>query len=881
MTYLNREDNVSKIPFSHRAFNVLKRTGIITVGDLLDRYKEIGQVYGSGKKTSEEVYSFIDDISRQENYKLVDVTEIKKIVEKIGNDNISNTSNESLDKLNLSRRTRNALRWAGYNYIYEISGLSLDDFLTIRNMGWKSANEVFEKMAPYRVDDSIVADIAGDLDIANTYEGMSRLEISPGEIMDILVSVRKEMPDIHAESYTLCVYNNDDVKNHLRDFILNQLEVHDNEMTLSEIEIELPPATRNTSICLSTIIDLENSGKVIIRDQTVKRVYPTVVQALTNSGIKDADLVIKKINGETLEEIGGEIGCTRERARQRIKKSISKFHEKVAEEKYIYLWNNYSIDKNTFLKMFPEEKASTVLYLQLVENRGHGLRTLDEIYDDDIVPQYYKERYQDNIDNVGFVVIDGKKIRKKRQNIIDYIMQNYCRDCTVPFDEFITMVNDFIEENCADEVNKIRPSSSLNNLLSRDINYFYKGRNGVRYHYFNMDEFNSFIDEIDISQYDGMCISARLIYDTYRDVMEKYDLQDEFEVHEYIKKGNDMLPAPILISGRNPTLKFGDCERDDQVKSLLYQLAPITKDEFAEQYSEKYGDNKATVLGSFLTCIDEYCVNGIYDIKQKELPKEQQETLQKVIVNDFYPMYEVKEIFRNQGVDQQYVNVLNLKRLGYKVYSNCIVSAKYDNINRYINNKVFADDIVDLDDYSSVLISSQAFYICLREQDRYYEFSPRKYISLERLEKAGVTEETMKKFCHRALMSVQDNAYFTICSLYKNGFEDELDDYGFDDVFYDSLLLKYSTKLSHKKMSNGMLFFKGDRKITLQDFLEWILDGIKKIEIDELIDLLQSKYGMRFKKYKLIEEIDGSEQLYYDRIYETVYIDYDYYFEEI
>jgi hypothetical protein len=46
------------------------------------------------------------------------------------------------------------------------------------------------------------------------------------------------------------------------------------------------------------------------------------------------------------------------------------------------------------------------------------------------------------------------------------------------------------------------------------------------------------------------------------------------------------------------------------------------------------------------------------------------------------------------------------------------------------------------------------------------------------------------------------------------------------------------------------------------------------------MDLLENHYGITLPKEKILTTIGGTE-LYYDKIMEAVYIDYDTYFEEI
>ena len=66
----------------------------------------------------------------------------------------------------------------------------------------------------------------------------------------------------------------------------------------------------------------------------------------------------------------------------------------------------------------------------------------------------------------------------------------------------------------------------------------------------------------------------------------------------------------------------------------------------------------------------------------------------------------------------------------------------------------------------------------------------------------------------------------------------------------------------------------------LEDLLTELLLDREKIEIYDLKDLLEQEYGIVLDKDKLTGLIKESS-LYYDSIMETVYLDYDTYFEEI
>ena len=76
------------------------------------------------------------------------------------------------------------------------------------------------------------------------------------------------------------------------------------------------------------------------------------------------------------------------------------------------------------------------------------------------------------------------------------------------------------------------------------------------------------------------------------------------------------------------------------------------------------------------------------------------------------------------------------------------------------------------------------------------------------------------------------------------------------------------------------MFRLGTQKASLGELLVWLIAQPKKLDIFDLTELLNNRYGIRLSKDKVLE-IASSADLYYDRIMGTVYIDYDTYFEEI
>ena len=63
-------------------------------------------------------------------------------------------------------------------------------------------------------------------------------------------------------------------------------------------------------------------------------------------------------------------------------------------------------------------------------------------------------------------------------------------------------------------------------------------------------------------------------------------------------------------------------------------------------------------------------------------------------------------------------------------------------------------------------------------------------------------------------------------------------------------------------------------------FLEWLLEKEERMELDDLVQHLDQRYGIDAHREKLLGILKDTS-LYYDTIMDTVYIDYDTYFEEV
>ncbi|WP_261296582.1 hypothetical protein [Staphylococcus capitis] len=106
---------------------------------------------------------------------------------------------------------------------------------------------------------------------------------------------------------------------------------------------------------------------------------------------------------------------------------------------------------------------------------------------------------------------------------------------------------------------------------------------------------------------------------------------------------------------------------------------------------------------------------------------------------------------------------------------------------------------------------------------------------------------------------------------------EDIDQYGFEPLFYRSILRGVDNIYSKKMGGNYLL--KLDEDFSLTSLIEEEIIGEKVIDIFDLTQIINDKYDVQFNYSKLIESIKHTN-MYYDEIMEKVYLDLDYYYEE-
>lgn len=472
-----------------------------------------------------------------------------------------------------------------------------------------------------------------------------------------------------------------------------------------------------------------------------------------------------------------------------------------------------------------------------------------------------------------------EKTNESKRVIFFKFAAEFCKS-TQSLNNIFTAYTDYLSENGEKFVTKYSMAiQSIYNKLQSDSHFLSSLGKTFRYVNFSQEDIRDILYKLDLGQYSGLEISSRLLYTNHFEIMQQYGIENEYELHNFIKK----FSSNIDVS-RMPILKFGQTNRKQQILNILSSISPASACEIAEAYEEHYGIKENVFLANYLPLISDYNIYGQYSYNRNVIIEADLNSLKKQLTNDFYLLSDVSKIFYNYygNNTDYYINKYNMNLLGYTLLSSCIYNNKYSSINEFVVQLLDKEKIINLNNFSDLFRVGSAYNAL--HQKKYsleiIEFQPNKLINIKNVDKSSLSIEMLKNFIEKVSHFAKDN-FFTISSLYNDGFTyPQLDCLGFDELFFVNILY-FSKKFSIKKINGCFLIRAGLASIDMQEFLIALISNIRKININELINYIKDKYNIDIDKYFIVSICNFSNSLYYNDIMEKIYIDYDEYLNDL
>lgn len=910
---------------SLRVKNTLRRNGIHTVDELKSKdIDSIKRFRHMGDKSIEEIIQFLSKFEKNKIIKEISRSDIEKNILGIEMFNLSSLllNNphrdieslikeeiddvkeikfidgfklaEEIDISNFSIRVTRIATEINLNNINTLLKFSIDRIRDVRNIGEKSYREILEKI----IEDIIV--LTGTSRISNFDSLFAyllvldlKIYIDHQQSKEIYYKLKK-----YSEKMLLGkLYNLEDLEVNRNKVIDNIDESLIEELDLSEqiierilktsqvplnvvsIKNQLPQFLKHIDITKYVNI-LKKKDKIKFSTEGFEYKNPSIVNVIDNKFDKKKATIIKlRLEGYTLEEIATYFDFTRERARQIIAKEIVKINQKVLEERYHVEFEKYDIDKRDFINIFDISEIE-YNYLNIIFNRG--TKNLEEMLTDGEVEEAIRMRVKAKLDK-GYIILGDNKIKINRLNIIRYLVKIYAEE-EIDIWKIYEVYNEFVEsQNLNRDELKIDIRYLENRIADSKFAISLPGKK-VRFFKFEDYDWNRFYEEVNIEKYIGKEITTLLIYREQTHLMKMYDIRNEYELHNIMKKVKDVNKSELEF-GRNPTVRVGKTNRTEQVLTLFLTHTPIKAIELAKLYEEEYGVKKQTAQATHFRCIQQYLYNGEYLYENVELNPKEITIIEEVLSNltlhfieDFKDSLLSKQISESRILE--IVTPITMERFGYRVYSSYLLSFQYTSMSEYIEKVIFNQNIVDLNKQDKRIYNIGVVWSKIRdyvEKLEFIEFDNKKYIHIKKLEEVGLSKQYFKG----KLEQIYENLTEDIISLesIKNYFDDSnVNDFGFNDIFFISLLRSHEN-IYYQKIGGGYILRKNNSDVRVINVIDMIVNQYKIIDIYDLIDFIHEEFAIQLEKYKIIEIIKDTE-IYYDEIMERVYSDEGYYYEE-
>lgn len=785
-----------------------------------------------------------------------------------------------------SVRTMNILVTNGMDSLLKAASFRYYDLIKLRGMGRKSVNELLDVIKNKVIVNEANEEVDGEL----ISEAIIKVEDFFSPIIDStdLENKRKELGAVILQ---VCGPNENEMV--LSEEVMadiaksNPIRQQLKQLVLSAVSDKIYYGIDKRT--LITVVSNQNAAFYAIFDEIIESMisdnqiriisgkvyrYKAFLNEWINTLEGNSRITLEcRCQGMTLEETGEKLGLTRERVRQVVAKTLKR-RPKIYEDDYKEFIEKYYFTKEEFESLFNLAREQ-VNYLLLSYKRGSG--DVQTFLDDSSIPAHLKERVA-----IAFrgkvLVLDGECVPLKRDVLLQKLLKTFYADKECSVEEFAEFYIDLLRENnVLDYENLLFPNRRA--LEARISDYPYtisKTGHKIRYYDTEAVDINELLVALDIGRYADTEISTLKLMRDWPEVMEQYDIRDEYELHNLIRKRlADIRHYDISVT-RMPFITVGSGDRIKQVEDLLLQLAPVTNTDLAAEYEERYGVRSETVLANFFKCIDVFYHDGIFDLELQELSPEDYAAVKAELKENFYLWDSIVKIYNrvSNNPNPEAINAMTLKKLGFRVYSQYVVSSNYPSADAFFTELLLKERNIDLEELPHGVRSIQAYYSVLTElrdrlelveveKDVFYRFD---YFA----ERYHVdSKESLFKLGADIISGLESTEYFSVDSIASDGLR--FLDLGLArNPYILNSIIRVQPDIKTSRIANTYIATKKENDLSQIGLITYIIKTNGEMSTDALIDLLQTRYCLRLEKSRVVYVVEGSDAVVHDTIFDYV-----------
>lgn len=225
------------------------------------------------------------------------------------------------------------------------------------------------------------------------------------------------------------------------------------------------------------------------------------------------------------------------------------------------------------------------------------------------------------------------------------------------------------------------------------------------------------------------------------------------------------------------------------------------------------------------------------------------EQMKENLTNEIYTIEEFVKIFCEKvpNFNQFDVSATSLEHIGFNLIPPFILSEKYNSLDDYFDKQILASKYFISPKDNEVWRSAYSQRKLKNMENNYsiFKIEEQLYLTKTALENANINLSTVISYREAVENFVSLNQYFTLNSLKGSGFYHPIENFGFDQLFYVSLL-KRPGYLKHLSICGNDIFIKSPFTPKTSEF---IMDVFKRtrqriINLDSFNEFLLQTYNL-------------------------------------
>lgn len=893
------DDSILDLHVSTRLENLLLRHHVTTIRDLLlYPTTEWELVKGMGAKSLCELREVLRRYSRIDpNQKS---SQGPKSAIELADESIS--YDMPIGRAHFGTRVDRVLASAGFQTLGEVLHYPKEKWAEMSDLGATSLAHLVKEIEVYRQAARKTAKAErekrnSDISKDQLREEAEAMEDFADMLMVTYEHVMKvaEQAETRGESLVEGIWQDAKIKNAVKNYVLRFLLHKKYDGTsLAELSSAFPRAIYDEVALANLLQSMEKRHLIRKQGGLYYGVYPSLETVLLSvCRERNAKILKLRLSGMTLEEVAQLTGVTRERVRQIQKKIFSKLppvwegYFAFYKQKYVGLTDD---DFQYIFHLTEETRHFISLYFdeQRVKEKDvdaeQRLQALHSVMHDQTLDEAIRERANARLKAIDpYFLIDGKHVMKNRRSLIRFAIKKYCQDAKSSAE----LLEDYLRLLDSLSISRENPRFSIDvryvERYFQEMTVLVSLRRHARYYDILSMDYQNLLDTLQLTAYSNVEISSRKFFRDYPEIMEQYDIRDEYELHNLLKKlwehghYNDYLDESHRMTfGRMPTLKIGHADRKKQVMDIIQEHGYISYMDLGRAIEAEFGipQNAAMSNGWGDTCKEYFDPGtGNFHIPETLLPEDKVRRMKERLTEDFYLTQDIIDIYMEEYPEGNVwdIDPAALRQMGFISHRKYVIRDSFGSARDFFEKLFAENETLDLRDHSEYAVCSMfsAVWLGLARDFKVVEIEPGVFLNSQYLEKHGITQEAIHEFCESVYHFMENGKCFSIKSLQAAGFNLPWQEEGWGDWFYSSLLAADYEKFNSQKYASGHLLRKRQmqKKLSMADLVEEIVNGSEELlTTSEISGIIEDTYGIEFSPFKVKEIVESNDDTFCEKV---------------